>query len=260
MAADYAAGEEAIAGFKKGVRGGWRRDRRRSQDAVRHDAGLPALPGQGRAARSPGAVFVFYAGAEAVSFVKQYKEFGLSESVPLYGSGFLTEGGVLTAQGAAADGRAHGLAALRHRSSTTPPTRASPKPTKRRPASRRPCMPSRHGTPPRCSTRAVKAAGALDGDALVGSARQARRDRGQPARAVDASSSRVRRKRCTCAKSREEGGAVTNAVVESLGDASAQAAEHARMVRRQPCQRPQRGRDRMPAVPARHPGCRSCSG
>jgi branched-chain amino acid transport system substrate-binding protein len=49
-------------------------------------------------------VFVFYAGAEAVSFVKQYKEFGLSERAPLYGSGFLTEGGVLTAQAGAADG------------------------------------------------------------------------------------------------------------------------------------------------------------
>jgi branched-chain amino acid transport system substrate-binding protein len=51
-----------------------------------------------------GAVYAFYAGAEAVSFVKQYKEFGISKSAPLYGSGFLTEGGVLQAQGAAARG------------------------------------------------------------------------------------------------------------------------------------------------------------
>jgi branched-chain amino acid transport system substrate-binding protein len=48
--------------------------------------------------------FCFFAGAEAVSFVKQYAQFGLASRIPLYGSGFLTEGGVLTAQGDAAVG------------------------------------------------------------------------------------------------------------------------------------------------------------
>ncbi|MGH3659194.1 MAG: ABC transporter substrate-binding protein, partial [Micromonosporaceae bacterium] len=50
------------------------------------------------------AVYAFYAGAEAVNFVKQYKEFGLADEVQLYGPGFLTEGGVLAAQGQAALG------------------------------------------------------------------------------------------------------------------------------------------------------------
>jgi branched-chain amino acid transport system substrate-binding protein len=50
------------------------------------------------------AVYCFYAGAEAVSFVKQYQQFGLSSKVPLYCSGFVTEGGVLKAQGDAALG------------------------------------------------------------------------------------------------------------------------------------------------------------
>jgi branched-chain amino acid transport system substrate-binding protein len=36
--------------------------------------------------------------------VKQYADFGLKDSLPLYGSGFLTEGGVLAGQGAAAVG------------------------------------------------------------------------------------------------------------------------------------------------------------
>src|SRR5262249_27639591 len=50
------------------------------------------------------AVFCFYAGAEAVKFVTQYKQFGLAGQVPLYGTGFVTEGGVLAAQGPSAVG------------------------------------------------------------------------------------------------------------------------------------------------------------
>jgi branched-chain amino acid transport system substrate-binding protein len=50
------------------------------------------------------AVYTFYAGAAAVAFVKQYKEFGLAGKIPLYSAGFLTEGGVLGAQGDAAAG------------------------------------------------------------------------------------------------------------------------------------------------------------
>lgn len=48
------------------------------------------------------AVYCFYAGSMAVDFVKQYKQSGLN--LPLYGAGFLTEGAVLNAEGAAADG------------------------------------------------------------------------------------------------------------------------------------------------------------
>jgi branched-chain amino acid transport system substrate-binding protein len=39
-----------------------------------------------------------------VSFVQQYDAFGLKDTIPLYGSGFLTEGSVLDAQGEAAVG------------------------------------------------------------------------------------------------------------------------------------------------------------
>ncbi|MEU4244255.1 ABC transporter substrate-binding protein [Actinoplanes sp. NPDC026619] len=48
------------------------------------------------------AVFTFYAGTTAVDFVKQYQQANLG--IPLYASGFLTEGGVLAAQGPAAEG------------------------------------------------------------------------------------------------------------------------------------------------------------
>ncbi|MFE3554268.1 ABC transporter substrate-binding protein [Streptomyces sp. NPDC059193] len=50
------------------------------------------------------AVFCFYAGGAAVDFVKQYRDFGLAGKIPLYAPGFLTEGGVLKAQGDAATG------------------------------------------------------------------------------------------------------------------------------------------------------------
>lgn len=50
------------------------------------------------------AVYVFYAGGEAISFVKQYDSFGLKAELPLYGSGFLTSPLYVNAQGTAAEG------------------------------------------------------------------------------------------------------------------------------------------------------------
>ncbi|MBN9670535.1 ABC transporter substrate-binding protein [Roseibium aggregatum] len=50
------------------------------------------------------AVFVFYAGGEAISFVKQYDSFGLKSDLPLYGSGFLTSPLYVNAEGPAAEG------------------------------------------------------------------------------------------------------------------------------------------------------------
>ncbi|WP_089155561.1 ABC transporter substrate-binding protein [Micromonospora sp. NBS 11-29] len=47
------------------------------------------------------AVYTFYAGGAAVDFVKQYAQSEIKD-VPLYAAGFLTEGGVLDAQGDAA--------------------------------------------------------------------------------------------------------------------------------------------------------------
>ncbi len=56
------------------------------------------------AASGADALFVFYAGGEAISFVKQYDSFGLAESLPLYGSGFLTSPLYVAAEGEAAIG------------------------------------------------------------------------------------------------------------------------------------------------------------
>ena len=55
------------------------------------------------ASLKPDAVFVFFAGAGATKFVKDYVASGLNKTIPLYSSGFLTEGN-LDAMGDAGQG------------------------------------------------------------------------------------------------------------------------------------------------------------
>ncbi|MCW2682531.1 MAG: ABC-type branched-chain amino acid transport system, extracellular component [Blastococcus sp.] len=103
MAPDYAAGQEVVAGFIEAYEaaGGTVAGQALTPFGTTQDF-QPFLSG----IQSSGAAgtFVFYAGGEAVSFVQQYDEFGLKDSIPLYGSGFLTEGSVLEAQGESAVG------------------------------------------------------------------------------------------------------------------------------------------------------------
>lgn len=103
IAPDYAAGAEAMAGFTKAFQAGGGTIAGTASPAFGKTQDYqPFL--SGIRASGAKATFCFFAGAEAVSFVKQYAQFGLSGSIPLYGSGFLTEGGVLKAQGDAAVG------------------------------------------------------------------------------------------------------------------------------------------------------------
>ena len=103
MAADYAAGRESVAGFKKSFEaaGGKIAGESFTPFGTTTDWQPFLSKAQNSGAK---AVYVFYAGGEAVNFVKQYKSFGLGEEIQLYGAGFLTEGGVLAAQGKAAEG------------------------------------------------------------------------------------------------------------------------------------------------------------
>lgn len=103
VAPDYAAGEEMLAGFREAFEsaGGTVADETYTPFGTTQDF-QPFLTGIRNSGAS--AVFAFYAGAEAVAFVQQYQEFGLAGELPLYGPGFLTEGGVLAAQGEAAVG------------------------------------------------------------------------------------------------------------------------------------------------------------
>ena len=97
----YAAGDESVKGFKEAFEKGG--------GSVVKELSLP-FPGvefqallTEIAATKPDAVYTFFAGGGAVKFVKDYAAAGLKKSIPLYGSGFLTDG-TLDAQGDAADG------------------------------------------------------------------------------------------------------------------------------------------------------------
>ncbi len=97
----YAAGEEMVKGFKEAFEG--------AGGEVVEELYVPfpnvefqALLTQIAAAK-PDAVFAFFAGGGAVKFVKDYAAAGLGQQIPLYGTGFLTDG-TLEAQGADASG------------------------------------------------------------------------------------------------------------------------------------------------------------
>lgn len=103
IAPDYAAGAEYLAGFREAftAAGG------KVADEAKPPFGSTSnySPFLARIQNSDAkAVFAFFAGSEAVAFTKQYRELGLADDLPLYAAGFLTEGGVLSAQGDAALG------------------------------------------------------------------------------------------------------------------------------------------------------------
>ena len=97
----YAAGDESVRGFKEAFEKGG------GQVVKELNLPFPNVEFQALltdiAATKPDAVYTFFAGGGAVKFVKDYAAAGLKKSIPLYGSGFLTDG-TLDAQGAAADG------------------------------------------------------------------------------------------------------------------------------------------------------------
>jgi len=103
IAPDYAAGAEAVAGFTKTFQAGGGKVAGSAKPAFGKTSDYQPFLSQIQASGAA-ATFCFFAGAEAVAFVKQYAQFGLAGKIPLYGSGFLTEGGVLSAQGDAAVG------------------------------------------------------------------------------------------------------------------------------------------------------------
>jgi branched-chain amino acid transport system substrate-binding protein len=97
----YAAGEEAFEGFRDSYT--------KAGGTIVKELGLPfpnvefqALLTEIASLR-PDAVACFFAGGGAAKFIRDYAAAGLKGRIPLYGSGFLTEG-VLDAAGPAADG------------------------------------------------------------------------------------------------------------------------------------------------------------
>lgn len=101
MSWKYGAGEEATGGFREAF------EARGGKVVKEIMVPFPSVEWQAElteiASIKPDCVFVFFAGGGAVKFVKDYAAAGLKDSIPLYGSGFLTEG-TLAAQGEAAEG------------------------------------------------------------------------------------------------------------------------------------------------------------
>lgn len=97
----YAAGDEAFEGFKESYT--------KAGGTIVKELGLPFPNVEFQAllteiaALKPDAVACFFAGGGAAKFIRDYAAAGLKGKIPLYGSGFLTEG-VLDAAGPAADG------------------------------------------------------------------------------------------------------------------------------------------------------------
>ncbi|MBU3738109.1 MAG: ABC transporter permease [Rhodoferax sp.] len=97
----YAAGDEAFEGFKEGFTA--------AGGTIVKELGLPFPNVEFQAllteiaALKPDAVACFFAGGGAAKFITDYAAAGLKGKIPLYGSGFLTEG-MLDATGPAADG------------------------------------------------------------------------------------------------------------------------------------------------------------
>jgi branched-chain amino acid transport system substrate-binding protein len=103
IAPDYAAGREQIAGFRESFEAGG--------GTVVGEVFPPFTTTQDyqpflQQIRDSGAeaVYAFFSGGEAITFVQQYQQFGLAGEIPLYGPGFLTDETVLPTQGAAAEG------------------------------------------------------------------------------------------------------------------------------------------------------------
>jgi branched-chain amino acid transport system substrate-binding protein len=86
----YAAGNQAVEGFKEGFQ--------KSGGKILKDMTLPFPNVEFQAflteiaSLKPDAVYVFFAGAGAAKFVKDYAAAGLNKSIPLYATGFLTDG------------------------------------------------------------------------------------------------------------------------------------------------------------------------
>ena len=97
----YAAGDEAFEGFKESYTaagGTIMKELNLPFPNVEFQALLTEI-----ASIKPDAVACFFAGGGAAKFMRDYAAAGLKDKIPLYGSGFLTEG-VLDAAGPAADG------------------------------------------------------------------------------------------------------------------------------------------------------------
>jgi branched-chain amino acid transport system substrate-binding protein len=220
IAPDYAAGTEVIAAFTKAFETGGGRVVGQAKPPFGTTSDYqPFLTGiQDSGAR---ATFCFFSGAEAITFVRQYAQFGLATSIPLYGSGFLTEGNVLPQQGEAA----LGVQTTLHYTDQldNPANRSFVE-----------AYTAAHGEPPSCFSaqtwdaanvlnRALRSGSALDGDALAAALGGLGTIEDSP-RGPWTFENQTPRQNIYLRRVENSGGTLVNAVVQDLGPQSQPAA------------------------------------
>jgi branched-chain amino acid transport system substrate-binding protein len=220
IAPDYAAGKEVISNFTRAFEtGGGRVVGSATPPFGTTSDYQPFLTSiQGSGAR---ATFCFFSGSEAITFVQQYAQFGLAGSIPLYGSGFLTEGNVLPQQGEAALGV---QTTLHYSDQLDTPTNTAFVDAYTR----------AHGEAPSCFAvqtydaanvlnRALRTATALDGDAIGAALGQVGTIDDSP-RGPWTFENQTPRQNIYLRRVENVGGTLVNAVVQDLGPQSQPAA------------------------------------
>lgn len=102
MSGDWAGGRDSISEFKRFyVKQGGRIAREIYAPLGTSDFSVYLADLQ---SADPKGLYAFYAGSDAVRFVKQYSEYGLKDKLPMSALGFMVESDVLAAEGAAALG------------------------------------------------------------------------------------------------------------------------------------------------------------
>ncbi len=103
MAPDYAAGHQMMDAFRATFEAAGGKIVGEAYPPLQGTKDYGPYISQAKASGAQ-ALMTFFAGGAAISFVKQYKEFGAAKDLSLYGAGFLTSAAYVHVQGEAADG------------------------------------------------------------------------------------------------------------------------------------------------------------
>lgn len=101
MGADYSAGYEHVGGIARTFR---KKGGKVIQEIWPPLGTKDYAPYLAKIDRNADVVMVFFAGADALRFVKQYADYGLKGKMPLVGKGYLVDDKILQKQGKAAEG------------------------------------------------------------------------------------------------------------------------------------------------------------
>ncbi|MGO9849306.1 MAG: ABC transporter substrate-binding protein [Methylocella sp.] len=99
MAANYPAGKDMVAGFKREFKGTLAGEVYTTFGQLDYAAEISELR-----SKNPGGVFFFYPGGMGINFIKQFAQAGLKDQIPMYVGGGVVDQTILPAVGDAAIG------------------------------------------------------------------------------------------------------------------------------------------------------------